>query len=145
MSRDINPYGLRMPPALKEVLEKQAEGSLRSLNAEIVARLTESLKNDGFILSNSGIKDEPQIYTVSPGKLNKGQLNQHYKKESVDYLTLTIAIEAGEQQIASEKKKYTARKKALLFSLLYDSIDEEEPSLDNVDKRTIKMLMELAG
>lgn len=44
MSREINPYGLRMPPELREKLEAAARQSARSLNAEIVRRLEESLE-----------------------------------------------------------------------------------------------------
>lgn len=39
MSRDIAPFGLRMPAELKETLEKLAKDNKRSLNAEIVSRL----------------------------------------------------------------------------------------------------------
>jgi hypothetical protein len=46
MSRDINPFGLRMPPALKEEIEAAARESGRSLNAEIVSRLEDSLRVD---------------------------------------------------------------------------------------------------
>ncbi|MCG6265359.1 Arc family DNA-binding protein [Vibrio vulnificus] len=42
MSRNINPFGLRMPPELKEKLEEEAKKNMRSLNAELVARLEES-------------------------------------------------------------------------------------------------------
>ena len=42
MSRDINPFGLRMPPDLKKWLEEQAKKNFRSLNAEIVIRLQNS-------------------------------------------------------------------------------------------------------
>lgn len=38
----INPFGLRMQPELREVLEAAASESGRSLNAEIVARLEQS-------------------------------------------------------------------------------------------------------
>lgn len=44
MSRDVNPFGLRMPPEVKEELEKLAEQNRRSLNAEIVVRLEESIR-----------------------------------------------------------------------------------------------------
>lgn len=43
MSRDINPFGLRMPPELKAKLEHLAHENRRSLNAEIVARLKDSV------------------------------------------------------------------------------------------------------
>ncbi len=46
MSRDVNPFGLRMPPEVKEELEKLAEQNRRSLNAEIVVRLEESIKRE---------------------------------------------------------------------------------------------------
>lgn len=42
MSREINPFGLRMPAELKARLEDAAHDNRRSLNAEIVARLQES-------------------------------------------------------------------------------------------------------
>lgn len=42
--REINPFGLRLPAPLKESLEKFAEANHRSLNAEIVTRLTESVE-----------------------------------------------------------------------------------------------------
>lgn len=42
MSRDINPFGLRMPQKLKELLEVAAEVNGRSLNSEIVQRLERS-------------------------------------------------------------------------------------------------------
>ena len=39
MSRDINPFGLRMPPELREAAEKSAGENGRSLNSEIVFQL----------------------------------------------------------------------------------------------------------
>lgn len=44
MSRNINPFGLRMPAELKEKLEEEAKKNMRSLNAELVARLEESFE-----------------------------------------------------------------------------------------------------
>lgn len=43
MSRDIPPYGLRMPQELRAKIEHEATITGRSLNAEIVARLWASL------------------------------------------------------------------------------------------------------
>lgn len=40
----IPPFGLRMQPALKSSLEESAKANARSLNAEIVSRLEESLQ-----------------------------------------------------------------------------------------------------
>lgn len=42
----IAPFGLRMQPELKQQIEEQAMASGRSLNAEIVWRLEQSLKAD---------------------------------------------------------------------------------------------------
>ena len=46
MVKDINPFGVRMPPEIKEELEKLAEQNRRSLNAEIVVRLEESIRRE---------------------------------------------------------------------------------------------------
>jgi len=43
MSREIKPFGLRMPPELRELLKQHAELNRRSLNSEIVARLQTTL------------------------------------------------------------------------------------------------------
>ena len=46
MVKDINPFGVRMPPEVKAELEKLAEQNRRSLNAEIVVRLEESIMRE---------------------------------------------------------------------------------------------------
>jgi hypothetical protein len=46
MVKDINPFGVRMPPEIKAELEKLAEQNRRSLNAEIVVRLEESIRRE---------------------------------------------------------------------------------------------------
>ncbi|MEJ1465007.1 MAG: Arc family DNA-binding protein [Candidatus Sedimenticola sp. (ex Thyasira tokunagai)] len=43
MSRDIAPFGLRMPSELKESIEATAKANGRSMNAEIINRLEQSL------------------------------------------------------------------------------------------------------
>ncbi|EGR4068079.1 Arc family DNA-binding protein [Vibrio cholerae] len=55
MSRNINPFGLRMPAELKEKLEEEAKKNMRSLNAELVARLEESFGNN---ITNSSTNQE---------------------------------------------------------------------------------------
>jgi plasmid stability protein len=42
MSREINPFGLRMPADLREKLEVEAAKAGRSMNAELVHRLQQS-------------------------------------------------------------------------------------------------------
>lgn len=46
MSRDINPFGLRMPPELKKEVQDEADKNSRSLNAEIVMRLQKSFEDE---------------------------------------------------------------------------------------------------
>ncbi|MGK8836187.1 Arc family DNA-binding protein [Achromobacter xylosoxidans] len=43
MSRDITPFGLRMPPELKHRIEEDAKASGRSMNAQIVYMLNRYL------------------------------------------------------------------------------------------------------
>ncbi|QBF27152.1 Arc family DNA-binding protein [Pseudomonas tructae] len=43
--RNINPFGLRMQPALKAKIEEAAQANHRSINAEITARLEESFES----------------------------------------------------------------------------------------------------
>lgn len=46
MSRDIAPVGFRLPPDLKAWLKTQADKNLRSMNAELVARLEQQRQRD---------------------------------------------------------------------------------------------------
>lgn len=46
--RNINPFGLRLQPDVKQRLEEAAERNKRSLNAEISARLEHTLAEDDF-------------------------------------------------------------------------------------------------
>ena len=52
MSRDIPPYGLRMPAELKKRLEEESVASGRSLNAELIDRLRRSLEQQDLIRRN---------------------------------------------------------------------------------------------
>lgn len=49
MTRDINPFGLRMPAALRARLEDSARDSGRSLNAEIVWRLEQTYEMEAEV------------------------------------------------------------------------------------------------
>lgn len=49
MSRDITPFGLRMPSDLKAQVDAAAEKNGRSINAECVARLQESFELKGEV------------------------------------------------------------------------------------------------
>lgn len=43
--REINPFGLRMPAVLREKLQRSARHNRRSLNSEIVERLSRSMES----------------------------------------------------------------------------------------------------
>lgn len=58
MSRDINPFGLRMPDPLRDALQNAAAASGRSLNSEIIVRLSESLG-----VNLSGSEDDVSVQT----------------------------------------------------------------------------------
>ena len=53
--RNINPFGLRLQPDLKMLVEASAKRNKRSINAEIVARLEEtfSAEIDSFALAKA--------------------------------------------------------------------------------------------
>lgn len=45
MNRSIAPFGLRMPPKLKEEISSRAKRNNRSINAEIVTLLQEAISD----------------------------------------------------------------------------------------------------
>ena len=64
---DIAPFGLRLPPTVKQQLADAANKNARSLNAEIVARLVASLNNhDVPALSRSMEANERPIQAYKP-------------------------------------------------------------------------------
>lgn len=54
-TRDIAPYGIRMPAELKEKVQERAKANGRSMNAEIVNLIEDALKKDDF--ENEGALD----------------------------------------------------------------------------------------
>lgn len=66
MSRDIAPFGLRMPAELKQRIEKHARKAVRSINAEIVLRLSESVD-----------ATERPLYRYSDGELIRELLDRY--------------------------------------------------------------------
>ena len=56
MSRNIAPFGLRMPEEMKKYLEQYAKASGRSLNAELVHRLERSINEDDFLLRQENME-----------------------------------------------------------------------------------------
>lgn len=68
MSRDITPFGLRMPPDLKKKVEASAKREGRSLNAEICARLLSS-----FDASKDGLADRVKDVETRLDKLESAK------------------------------------------------------------------------
>lgn len=71
MSRDISPFGVRMPHEIKERIEKAAAENLRSVNSEIVARLIASFDSS-----------KEQLSSYSDGDLIK-ELIDRYERGAV--------------------------------------------------------------
>lgn len=61
MTRDLPTFNLRMPPELREQLEKEAGISGRSLNAEVVARLKMALSRPRQAY-RAGVEQEVATY-----------------------------------------------------------------------------------
>lgn len=51
MSRDISPFGVRIPADLKARIEESAAKNKRSINAEVVMRLGESFESTNGALA----------------------------------------------------------------------------------------------
>ncbi|EWS70735.1 Arc family DNA-binding protein [Vibrio vulnificus] len=95
MSRSINPFGLRMPSDLKDKLEEEAKKNMRSLNAELVARLEKSVEGD-VRLEDLSEKDAFQQIL---------QVNAQIRvlTDVLDKLTLKAAIETGKVKVKDSK------------------------------------------
>jgi hypothetical protein len=62
MSRDISPFGVRMPQDLKARIEESAAKSGRSINAEIVARLQSSFETSPDASLLSALQEQISTY-----------------------------------------------------------------------------------
>jgi len=71
---DIAPLGVRMPPEIKNALTHAAHVNGRSLNAEIVLRLRESLE-EGRAVSSS-LASEPVLEVYSTGRKPLSELEE---------------------------------------------------------------------
>ena len=63
MARDINPFGLRMPHDLKKLIEKSAKTNRRSMNAELILRLQDSIEKDPLFVPE--IREASRSYELS--------------------------------------------------------------------------------
>lgn len=106
MSRDISPFGLRMPSELKKAIEDSASHNRRSLNAEIVDRLESSFKASGEVQSNDS---KAMKYAVTAPNFMQFAvehfvpvraalaINQNYSEDIADaFNQLAAMIESGQ-------------------------------------------------
>jgi hypothetical protein len=89
MSRDINPFGVRMPPDLKEDLEKQAKSTGRSLNSEIVERLKGSLTAGG---GGNIVEQNKAAYQISHTSESELQLLAIFRKLPIEKQLALISL-----------------------------------------------------
>lgn len=82
MSRDITPFGLRLPPELKALIEAHARRNKCSINAEIVGRLVESVDSS-----------QRPLQAYSDGELIR-ELMDRYERGMV---SIRIGAPAGEE------------------------------------------------
>lgn len=86
MSRDIAPFGVRMPAELKETVERAAKENGRSMNAEIILRL-----EDSFI---GGSSDSRELLSAEDARrvLEKARLEvaRSVRQHVIDAVNETI-------------------------------------------------------
>jgi hypothetical protein len=63
MARDINPFGLRMPQELRRRIERSAKTNRRSMNAELILRLQDSVEKDPLFVPE--IKEAAKNYELT--------------------------------------------------------------------------------
>ncbi|WP_139291294.1 Arc family DNA-binding protein [Paracoccus sp. SM22M-07] len=112
----IAPYGLRMPPDLKERVEASAKANNRSMNAEIVATLEEKypapLKGAGKLLQEwfdeiLNIPDEDKRYEAFSLTFNKliEKVEDLHKQGSINEDTRSKIIEKIEKAETINSKR----------------------------------------
>ncbi|MCX8649947.1 Arc family DNA-binding protein [Gilliamella sp. B2776] len=74
--RDIAPFGVRIPSDLKEKLQKLADQKGRSLNAEIVYRLSQSVNQD-----NANVIHDNKDLFIELIKLTQKELQKNKNKD----------------------------------------------------------------
>lgn len=61
LTRDLAPFGVRMPPELKARIQAAAEASNRSMNAEIIYRLQMTFEMDDYVPKENVHTDSPEL------------------------------------------------------------------------------------
>ena len=121
--RNINPFGLRMQPALREKVEEAAKANRRSLNAEISARLEES-----FVP-----RTMDDIEAARPRELDR-----ELAELSVESYRLTCELNLLQKQVkkaVSDEDRYR----------LMDESDEVSAKIGQVEAKRHQKLQQLAA
>ena len=79
MSRDIAPFGVRMPSELKRALTGAAKVNKRSLNAEIVDRLEETVRQDDWL--PPGLAFDDMIGEIEEVMAERDEVQERYDRE----------------------------------------------------------------
>lgn len=95
MSRDINPFGLRMQPDLRGALELSAELKGRSLNAEITYRLARSLAAESpnatkRELAIKELRDAAVQVVLFSEMTDRNEMDEKLLKDALDDLGLWL-------------------------------------------------------
>lgn len=77
--QQIAPYSVRMEPTIRQALEESARQNSRSLHAEIIVRLTQSLKMD--ITSESPLTESRvrEIVREEFDEIKDGDVKSYFK------------------------------------------------------------------
>ena len=136
----IAPFGVRMQPELKERLEKAAQESGRSLNAEIVSRLQSSL-GDGI---NSFIPEIRISLDTGDQPISWDEIHEILsavrKNMQIDTVSLHVTVATPELVSSSKRQQETA---VLAAKLRVDSAAARNakapaPSVKGVAKRVLR-------
>lgn len=142
---NIAPFGLRMQPDLKARVEDAARDNNRSLNAEIVARLEESLDSSVFetaiqqnkTLQLQGETIDQQLQVLKLQSTTLGQM-----KTSIDNLNKNLAAfafaiqEAADGDMTAIKHFIGLAKKQPLRPSLHKYVID--PDFDPENKKRVK-------
>lgn len=83
MTRDINPFGLRMSAELRALVEESARANGRSINAEVVLRLEQSFEPGRGLVEVKGGAGRPSRFYASMEEMTKGMLGLRAEMEEV--------------------------------------------------------------
>lgn len=114
--RDIAPTGVRLPPPMREALEREAEIHQRSLSAEIIHRLRATLDGSQAPYQPSGALalSQPTLVVADPGRRSGS-----YLVESAGHLDRNAPpLSDGERMALSLFRAMPPEKQLALLTVL---------------------------